>query len=39
VVPIFHLDLMQPETSAPFDREGWVFELKYDGYRVITEAT
>ena len=30
---ISHLDLMQPEISAPFNRQGWVFELKYDGYR------
>jgi len=22
----------------PFDREGWVFELKWDGFRAITET-
>lgn len=30
------LDLMLTETlPAPFSREGWVFELKYDGYRLL----
>ena len=29
--------LAQTET-APFSRPGWVFELKYDGYRVIASA-
>lgn len=24
--------------DAPFDREGWVFETKWDGYRAIAEA-
>jgi bifunctional non-homologous end joining protein LigD len=23
----------------PFDREGWVFELKYDGYRLLSERS
>ena len=28
---------MKPETSArPFSRPGWVFELKYDGFRVLS---
>ncbi len=26
---------MEPEVAPPFCREGWVFELKYDGYRLI----
>lgn len=30
------LDLMLTETvTEPFSREGWVFELKYDGYRLL----
>src|SRR6185312_750673 len=30
------LDLMLAETAdAPFSREGWIFELKYDGYRLV----
>lgn len=36
------LEQVQPmlaETGAgPFDREGWLFELKYDGYRLLAEA-
>jgi ATP-dependent DNA ligase len=29
---------MVPEIGkAPFDRTGWIFELKYDGYRAIIE--
>ena len=32
--PISHPDLMQPELCrSPFNRAGWIFELKYDGYR------
>ena len=30
--------LAQPE-STPFSRDGWLFELKYDGYRAIASAT
>jgi bifunctional non-homologous end joining protein LigD len=31
-----HLGPMLAETrKRPFSREGWVFELKYDGYRII----
>jgi bifunctional non-homologous end joining protein LigD len=26
-------------TEAPFDRAGWLFELKWDGYRAIAEVT
>jgi bifunctional non-homologous end joining protein LigD len=30
------LDVMLAETGdAPFSREGWLFELKYDGYRMV----
>lgn len=29
---------MKPETSdGPFTRKGWVFELKYDGFRILAE--
>jgi bifunctional non-homologous end joining protein LigD len=31
---------MQPEVSArPFTAAGWLFELKYDGYRVLVERS
>jgi bifunctional non-homologous end joining protein LigD len=30
--------VMKPETAErPFSRSGWVFELKYDGYRALVE--
>jgi hypothetical protein len=29
------VSLMQATTGEPFDREGWIFELKYDGFRVL----
>lgn len=29
-------EVMKPETSdGPFTRKGWVFELKYDGFRIL----
>ena len=28
---------MLAKPSAPFDRNGWVFEIKYDGYRLMVE--
>lgn len=32
--------LMHPEGRAkPFSREGWVFEIKYDGYRLLAGTT
>jgi bifunctional non-homologous end joining protein LigD len=32
------LEVMKAETApAPFDRPGWLFELKYDGYRLLIE--
>ena len=35
-VLITDVDLMLAETrERPFSREGWVFELKYDGYRLL----
>lgn len=42
-VPVDRLDVMamqtmQAETAdAPFSREGWIYELKYDGFRLIAE--
>ena len=27
--------LMLASTGTPFDREGWIFELKYDGFRLL----
>ena len=33
---ITHSDLAELTTSpSPFDRPGWIFELKYDGYRML----
>jgi ATP-dependent DNA ligase len=33
---ITHKDLALPTSAAkPFDRSGWLFELKYDGFRVL----
>lgn len=32
------VELMLAETAAsPFDRDGWLFELKYDGFRLLAE--
>jgi bifunctional non-homologous end joining protein LigD len=32
------VSVMKPETSdQPFSRSGWVFELKYDGFRALVE--
>jgi bifunctional non-homologous end joining protein LigD len=34
------VDLMLATSKeAPFSKEGWVFELKYDGYRLLAERT
>ena len=30
---------MLAKPSAPFDRDGWVFEIKYDGYRLLIERS
>jgi bifunctional non-homologous end joining protein LigD len=33
---ITHCDLAELATLArPFNREGWIFELKYDGFRML----
>ena len=35
-MPITHRDLMIPSaTPAPFTRAGWLFEPKYDGFRIM----
>jgi hypothetical protein len=35
-VPITQEDLCHPmSTRAPFTREGWIFELKHDGFRAL----
>ena len=34
------VDLMLASSQeTPFSREGWIFELKYDGYRLLAERT
>jgi bifunctional non-homologous end joining protein LigD len=43
-VPVRHVALAEVEPmlaevgEAPFTREGWLFELKLDGYRILAEA-
>ena len=35
-MPISHRDLMlATSASKPFSKPGWIFEPKYDGYRII----
>jgi bifunctional non-homologous end joining protein LigD len=35
-MPITHADLcIATKAEQPFDREGWIFELKYDGFRML----
>src|ERR1700675_1724044 len=35
-MPIFYRDLMLATPApAPFSRPGWLFELKYDGFRTL----
>lgn len=29
------VELMPATLAKPFDRPGWIFELKYDGYRLL----
>ena len=40
--PALHLDKIEPmllcEVPRPFTREGWAFELKYDGWRCLAEV-
>lgn len=31
--------MLATEADAPFDREGWLFEIKWDGYRAIAEVS
>ncbi|HEX2643032.1 MAG TPA: non-homologous end-joining DNA ligase, partial [Thermoanaerobaculia bacterium] len=36
MIDIDHSTVMKPEISdRPFDKKGWVFELKYDGFRMV----
>ena len=35
----FQVDPMLAQPGEAFDREGWVFEIKYDGYRVLIEKS
>jgi len=37
-VSAFDAEAMKPEVSSrPFTKKGWVFELKYDGFRLLAE--
>jgi bifunctional non-homologous end joining protein LigD len=39
-VSAFDAEAMKPEVSSrPFTKQGWVFELKYDGFRLLAERT
>ena len=29
------IELMLATNARPFSREGWIFDFKYDGYRVL----
>ena len=29
--------MLAKETNTPFDDKGWIFEIKWDGYRAISE--
>lgn len=33
------IEFMLPTLAPPFSRQGWWFEMKYDGYRVLCEKT
>jgi bifunctional non-homologous end joining protein LigD len=35
VIDLFSIELMLAKKSPPFSRAGWIYELKYDGYRVV----
>ena len=35
----FPVEPMLARPGEPFDREGWVFEIKYDGYRLLIEKS
>lgn len=39
VVEIDHQTAMKPEVfDRPFDKKGWIFELKYDGFRMLAAS-
>ncbi|HKI75463.1 MAG TPA: non-homologous end-joining DNA ligase, partial [Pseudomonadales bacterium] len=38
-IPKSQLKPMLASVGEPFDRKGWLFEIKYDGYRLICEKT
>lgn len=39
-VSAFDAEAMKPEVeNRPFTKKGWVFELKYDGFRLLAEKT
>ncbi|HEX5715419.1 MAG TPA: hypothetical protein VF179_04620, partial [Thermoanaerobaculia bacterium] len=39
-VSALNAEAMKPEVSSrPFTKQGWVFELKYDGFRLLAERT
>ena len=39
-VSAFDAEAMKPEVAdRPFTKKGWVFELKYDGFRLLAEKT
>ncbi|HEX2223740.1 MAG TPA: DNA ligase, partial [Thermoanaerobaculia bacterium] len=39
VVEIDHSTAMKPEVfDRPFDKKGWIFELKYDGFRMLAAS-
>jgi ATP-dependent DNA ligase len=33
--PLPSVDLIQPRLAKPFHRDGWVYEEKYDGWRIV----
>ena len=33
------IDLMLATNAPPFSRDGWIFEFKYDGYRVLANRS
>ena len=37
--PLKSIELMLATNSPPFSRKGWIFELKYDGYRILASKT
>ena len=40
VVSAFDAEAMKPEASdRPFTKKGWVFELKYDGFRLLAQKS